>query len=278
MNKTLRKVLFIVLLTTSIYLCFIGYKQYEYNQGYAKSLIRAIQAFDDETLDKLLDNPKNIDSTPRKLAIFILDDDNRNPLQEAAYVGNYYAVVALIEAGANVNFINPITNFTPLLSTLISNKPNRILIANYLIDSGADVHHSPNKGGFGNALGESIGYYGLEMEESYTLFLRLINLGCDPYVRVNPNNIFLKSAMVRNKLVMVYLLENDIFDVNVVNDDGYSALMFLARFRIEEINIEMVNILLSYGADKTLKNEDGMTAYDFALETGNAELIELLSI
>jgi ankyrin repeat protein len=38
----------------------------------------------------------------------------------------------------------------------------------------------------------------------------------------------------------------------------------------------MVNILLEYGADKTLVNEDGMTAYDYALETGSTELIELL--
>ena len=275
MNKTLKVVLSIILICSISYLSIVGYQHYDYNQGYSQALIKAIRDFDDEELNRLLENPKNIDSTP-SLRIFINDSSNANPLEEAAFIGNYNAVVALVEAGANVNFINPTTDFTPLLSALITSKSNRITIANYLIDHGADEHHQPNQGGFGNALAESISYYGIEMTESYEFFLRMIDLGCDPYVKVSPGNIFFKSAIEKNKLVMVYLLENDMFDVNVVSKEGYSALMFVSRFTIKDINIEMVNILLEYGADKTLVNEDGMTAYDYALETGNTELIELL--
>lgn len=275
MNKTLKVVLSIILICSIGYLSIVGYQHYDYNQGYSQALIKAIRDFDDEELNRLLENPKNIDSTP-SLRIFINDSSNANPLEEAAFIGNYNAVVALVEAGANVNFINPTTDFTPLLSALITSKSNRITIANYLIDHGADVHHQPNQGGFGNALAESIDYYVIEMTESYEFFQRMINLGCDPYVKVSPGNIFLKSAIEKNKQVMVYLLENDMFDVNVVSKEGYSALMFVSRFTIKDINIEMVNILLEYGADKTLVNEDGMTAYDYALETGNTELIELL--
>ncbi|MCU0104552.1 ankyrin repeat domain-containing protein [Acholeplasma vituli] len=197
-------------------------------------------------------------------------------MQEAAAVGNYNAVVALVEAGANVIFINSITKRTPLIDALESYEVNRFLIANYLVDQGADVHHSITKHGIGNALAESIFYYGVSMKESYDFFQRMISLDGNPYIYVSPGNILLKSAFEKHKLVMVYLLENDLFDVNVVNKAGFSALMFLARFTIDELNIEMVNILLEYDADKTLVNEDGMTAYDYALETGNPKLIELL--
>jgi|GEM_PF-3840041 len=275
MNKILKVVLSVILICSVGYLSIVGYQHYDYNQGYAQALIRAIRDFDDEKLNRLLEKPKNIDSTS-DIRILILDGDNHNPLQEAAAIGNYNAVVALVEAGANVNFINPTTDFTPLLSALITSKSNRITIANYLIDHGADVHHKPNQGGTGNALAESIDYVGIDIEESYALFLRLINLGCDPYVRTNPGNIFLKSAASGNKLIMVYLMENDLFDVNVLNDGGYSALMYLARVYLGQVTLDMIQILIDYGANKTLVNEDGMTAFDYALETGNTELIELL--
>lgn len=266
----------VVIISFSNYLGFAGYRPYDYNQGYSRALIRTIRSFDDEGLYKLLDKRKNMDSTPKKLAIFILDDWNRNPLQEAATIGNYNAVVALVEAGANVNFINSITIRTPLIDSLRSSEVNRFLIANYLVDHGADVNYSITKHGIGNALAESISYYGVSMVESYDFFLRMISLDSNPYIYVSPGNIFLKSAFDKHKLVMVYLLENEMFDVNAVNEEGFSALMFLARFTIDELNIEMVNILLEHGADKTLVNEDGMTAYDYALETGNVELINLL--
>lgn len=276
MTKIIKKMVCVVIISFSIYLGFAGYRQYDYNQGYARALIRTIRSFDDEGLYKLLDKRKNMDSTPFKLFFLINDSDNANPLQEAASLGNYSAVVALVEAGADVNFINPTTQFTPLLDALWSYNPTRITIANYLVDHGADVHYSITKQGVGNALAESISYYGVSMVESYDFFLRMISLDSNPYIYVSPGNIFLKSAFDKHKLVMVYLLENEMFDVNTVNEEGFSALMFLARFTITEINIEMVNILLEHGADKTLVNEDGMTAYDYASETGNAELINLL--
>ncbi|MDG0889298.1 ankyrin repeat domain-containing protein [Paracholeplasma manati] len=275
MNKIVKVVLCIILISSVIYLSIIGYRHYDYNQGYAQALIREIRDFDDEALNKLLENPKNIDSTP-SLRILINDSSNANPLEEAAFIGNYNAVVALVEAGANVNFINPTTDFTPLLNALYSNKPDQILIANYLIDHGADVHYSTNSNGNISVLEESINYYGIDMEESYSLFLRLISLDCDPYVKTGLGNIFLKSALEKNKLVMVYLLENEMFDINGVGYKGYSALMLLSLRNIDELVIEMVNILLEYGADKTLVSEEGLTAYDYALETGNTELIELL--
>ena len=276
MNKILKVVLSIILVSSVIYLSIIGYQHYDYNQGYAQALIRAIHDFDDEALNKLLENPKNIDSTPKKLGIFILDDWNRNPLQEAAAIGNYNAVVALVEAGANVNFINHRSEMSPLMDSLMNYETNRIIIANYLIDQGADVHFTTSQIGLGNTLSASIRYSNIEMEESYSLFLRLISLGCDPYVRTGLGNIFLKSALEKNKLVMVYLLENEMFDINSVGYKGYSALMLLSLRDIDELTIEMVNILLTYGADKTLVSEEGLTAYDYALETGNTELIELL--
>ncbi|MCU0104551.1 hypothetical protein N7603_02655 [Acholeplasma vituli] len=74
MTKIIKKIVCVVIISFSIYLGFAGYRQYDYNQGDPRALIRAIRRFDDEALNKLIDNPKNMDSTPKKLAIFILDD------------------------------------------------------------------------------------------------------------------------------------------------------------------------------------------------------------
>lgn len=59
-----------------------------------------------------------------------------------------------------------------------------------------------------------------------------------------------------------------------VNDTsvGMTALMFAAR----DSTPEMVKMLLDYGADPSYTDEDGKTAYDYAVEEGHTELAELL--
>lgn len=51
-----------------------------------------------------------------------------------------------------------------------------------------------------------------------------------------------------------------------------TALMFAAR----DSTPEMVQLLLDYGADKSMKCSDGKTAYDYAVEFGKEQIAELL--
>ena len=45
---------------------------------------------------------------------------------------------------------------------------------------------------------------------------------------------------------------------------------------IKNDQAEIIELLLELGADKSIKNNDGKTAYDLALEKGHRELAELL--
>lgn len=51
-----------------------------------------------------------------------------------------------------------------------------------------------------------------------------------------------------------------------------TALMFAARDSTQE----MVQLLLCYGADKSCKSSNGKTAYDYAVQSNNKEIIAML--
>ena len=62
-------------------------------------------------------------------------------------------------------------------------------------------------------------------------------------------------------------------DINVKDDNGWTALMLLAR---NEDRAEVFNILIRAGADVDAKNRDGKTALDIAEEKGMPEIAQLL--
>lgn len=62
-------------------------------------------------------------------------------------------------------------------------------------------------------------------------------------------------------------------DINGCNVEGTTALMAA----VERGSIEMVNLLLSFDPDTTMKNIHGQTAYDLAVERNDPALIKLLA-
>jgi ankyrin repeat protein len=63
--------------------------------------------------------------------------------------------------------------------------------------------------------------------------------------------------------------ETNLFD----NEEHFTALMFAAA----EGQAEVVQSLLKYGADKSLLDIDGESAYDFAMANGHTEVALLLN-
>ena len=45
---------------------------------------------------------------------------------------------------------------------------------------------------------------------------------------------------------------------------------------LKEKTIDIINLLLEHGADKSIKDSNGKTAYDYAIENGNIEFAKLL--
>ena len=59
------------------------------------------------------------------------------------------------------------------------------------------------------------------------------------------------------------LILQDEENINAVDKNGRTALMYAARFNR---NPEIIEILLEFGADASLKSVEGKTAYDYAVE------------
>lgn len=81
----------------------------------------------------------------------------------------------------------------------------------------------------------------------------------------------LQHSVSNDRITIVkFLLDEGYCDVND-NSIGMTALMFAAR----DSDAAMVQLLLDYGADKSVV-DDGKTAYDYAAEDDEKEIMELL--
>ncbi|QVK19400.1 ankyrin repeat domain-containing protein [Mycoplasmatota bacterium] len=82
-----------------------------------------------------------------------------------------------------------------------------------------------------------------------------------------------KAAATNNVLVVEYLVEHNLADINFQNSFGYTSLMFASRTNCKET----IEYLLQNDANIELKNEDGETALDIAIARNNQEIVSLLS-
>ena len=81
------------------------------------------------------------------------------------------------------------------------------------------------------------------------------------------------AASNNQTLCCQYLLDNGYCDVNeIIDESGKTSLIIAAK----EGSHGAYKLLLEYGADKSIKDNEGKTAYDYAVENGNTEIAELL--
>ena len=246
---------------------------------YSGELIEAIKANDMARLQALVDIGLDLDKSPS----FILSDNPEYPpLCLAARYGNYDAVKILVDAGADVNVVYcPYAyNYTPLSLTFEAGgyEYERIEIAKYLIENGADISHQTR---FGDTVLSRFVLiaYDDEHEESFGFFQYLLEKGAT--VEEGPHGHIVFGAC-RDKSVnfLEYLLEEYELDVNIISQTSdRSTLLMQTTLYASAPNA--CEFLLNHGADKTLKDSDGRTAYDmavdayeFAVESGNTERIE----
>ena len=65
-------------------------------------------------------------------------------------------------------------------------------------------------------------------------------------------------------------------DINALSADGKTPLIVYSVSKVNDRKADDLVFLLENGADKTIKDNDGKTAYDYAVSNGNTELAELL--
>lgn len=198
------------------------------------------------------------------------------PLNEACVIGNIDLIELLIESGADVNCND---GLTPLSITYSSKVDNWYVISQILIENGASLDYTTEYSGekssvlqdiVQNRPGASLSSYEPDNEEEVIKSFNYALENCD-HNNVNWMRVLQHSVSNDRIEIVKLLLDQKYCDVNDMTV-GVTALMFAAR----DSTIEMLQLLLDYGADKNIKSSNGNTAYDYAVERGFMELAELL--
>jgi ankyrin repeat protein len=104
--------------------------------------------------------------------------------------------------------------------------------------------------------------------------IALLNAGADSSLRHESGAMPVHLAAASNYLgALQALLERRPQDVDAKTNIGITPLMMAAT----EGHAEAVRLLLKYGADRTLKDDEGLTAKDVAVKNRNEDLVPLLS-
>lgn len=244
-----------------IFLLFDYLPAYKYSQ----QLIEAIDEDNFERFEELLEQGGDLDSRPYFLT---LDRVNQPPLHYACSLSKYEYVVALVEAGADVNCIDKLLNRTPLMAALEwTYKENRLDVARYLVEAGADVSivvcsYSALDFVFTRNMSKN---ENVEQEE-FEFALYLISQGAK-IENVRLGNVIFDAAKGNNVLMVKYLITEKRVNVDLVDDEyGNSVLMWAVYWN----SYNVVKYLIEQGANLEITNNEGKNAYDLALE--NAKL------
>lgn len=157
---------------------------------------------------------------------------------------------------------------TPLL---IATHNNDVDIAKKLIDAGADVNKQDN-------IEDSPYLYA--SAQGKTEILAYIIENAEPnqsiYNRFGGNSIIPAAEKGHLDNVKILLADGKV-DINHQNNYGYTALIEAVALRDgSKVYQEIVSELLKNGADKTLKDNSGRTAEDYASEKGYETILKLL--
>ncbi len=169
-------------------------------------------------------------------------------LVTAAEHGTVAVVKSLIEQGDDVNMT---LQLTPLH---LAAEQGNLEIVDLLLANGADVNARDHFG--------RVPMFRAIKQEHHDVALRLAESGTDPLARADDGTTLLFLAARNEDLDIVRWLLDNGADVNAVITEGdrVTALMNAAA----KSSKAMVELLLEYGADPAIENDEGKTALDYA--------------
>lgn len=149
----------------------------------------------------------------------------------------------------------------------LSTSANRLEMIKLLVEYGADINFEVYGS---NAMAKSVMR---EASDNIEITEFFESLGV-PLVRKYSDGSLLHIACYEgNSAVIRYLVKRGL-DVNEKNSYGSSALISLMYSR--ETRIEDLIFLIENGADKSIVNNEGLTAYDIAIEYEELDFAEIL--
>ena len=294
-KQTRKDIIVVTVIILGIVLYAIWLKSNVFNEQYAWSteLVQAIEEGDTEKAKLLLtDEDKDVNEPGGGLFpySYFVEVSSTRPLVEACFRGNYEIVKLLIERGADPT-LDAGTPFDPLYNTLDEYNINTYRIVKLLLEHGADPDEIVEFGEEPLYLVAQMAQtdYIVDFEGTDTLsisergenivqvFKLIREYSKNKYPEPTEGPTLLMCAVKEENIALVrYLLENPsaTFDVNEKDKYGRTALFFL-KWKSDS-SPKIAEVLLSYGADKTIENMYGSTIYDYAVINHDEGLMELL--
>lgn len=200
-----------------------------------------------------------------------VDINQSNPveytaLHVAAKNGDLEIAEELIAAGANPNVKSGILSRIPLHLAIWSDK---IDMVKFLISAGADMTIKDENG--------SPALFWIH-NRSVDMIRTLISIpGIDLNVRGCYGRTILFGAIYSitgNEFAEILLQHGA--DPNIIDRDGYTVLAQVIRIRFNDDQVDLVNLLLQYGANPFIKNKHNSTALDVAYTHKATDTIKVL--
>lgn len=245
------------------------------NTYYAQQLVLAIKEENIEEINRILDKrPECVNTYPsymNRIGNIFFDLNTKYPLSVACRNGNIEIVKLLVERGADVNNND---GWTALSYAYDKHSENWYEIAVYLIENGASLEYRTSHSGEYFAILEDIiapTYTNPDENEIYLSFVYAIER--IDKSKVDWASVFRESIVSDRTTIIEYLLQEKYCNINSVY--YRSTALIYAVERSDDINT--IRLLLEYGADVMARDENWKTAYDYAIENGDTEIIELLS-
>lgn len=245
---------------------------------YSKKLVKAIRQEDIAQVQLIIEqHPNCINTYPSITSVWwhsLMDWRILYPLNEACHTGNIELVELLIEKGADVNCND---GYTPLATVYKTKCKNWYKMSLLFIENGASLDYITEFSGGKSAILQDIvtvrppasSYIEENYEEVWASFNYAIE-NCD-HAKIDWMEVLKHSIWGDRVEIVKFLLDNKYCNVNDCSI-GMTALMFATR----DSTPEMVQLLLNYGADKSIISSDGQTAYDIAIEFDRKDMIPLL--
>lgn len=240
----------------------------------ARRLRDAIEANDTNLLKEILEDGAYVDGYTLPLIalpVCIITDTALpvTPLQIACRDGNTEAVKILLEYGADANKTYPgAFSCIGMIYATPEGRNSRFEIIPLLIESGA----VPNGTGHGKRYNHAAFLEArFATDETAEKSCALIECVTDDAAQLKNGYRATLLGAVDSTEVAHWLIERGA-DLNASDRYGFTPLMRA----VTGGNFDMVELLVSFGADLYVRNKDGQTAYDLAVERGYAEIAELL--
>ncbi len=195
------------------------------------------------------------------------------PLYRACYCGHLPIVEYLVEQGAHINEYYPFSGMTPFHVAI---KAKHLNVVKFLALRGADIHTTNTESIVGLS-NEDIGIFFTTLEENQPESDEQKHPKSDEEKNQPESKLFshlIEAIKVGNFDGVLTLLKNEKVDINKQDDAGNTPLI-LATMKQDS---KMVQLLLQYNADKSIRSRLGYTALEISSFNDNKDIAILLSI